>query len=436
MANDDSASAKAQKAKLQEQLQEAKDELTDYEYEHDIDQQQDALDKEQTAFEKSQQERIDALNAYLENREQVIYDSFENVKANTSVVATELTQIAQTHGVNISNVITSAWQQGSNAIASYGSTLSAQSSVFLGNLLTIQNGIYALSAEANNTANMLAYMFSTSANTLLSELQTSYDGISNVNTASQALKDSLINTLERGYNIDSITNGLSSIESSANSAASAVSKLNSALGGSSGSSSGSVTSDSNSSFNSNSNANKKQYVLTYTKYGLTQPLGTYATATEGYAAMNRIYKSDPERFGSAKFTLKKFAKGGIVAKGKNNPFDAIARSLGEDTMIAAKEGESVLTPAQTQNLQLLANKLDSIQSLQPVSFDASKLWTNLLPNIQKTTTDQAININLDKMVEVQGSLDSATMPQVEKAIQKGINSLGAKLNKQIRYGGT
>lgn len=40
------------------------------------------------------------------------------------------------------------------------------------------------------------------------------------------------------------------------------------------------------------------------------------------------------------------------------------------------------------------------------------------------------------MVEVQGSLDSATMPQVEKAIAKGINNLGVKLTKQLRYGGT
>ena len=205
ISNDDSAAAKAQKAKLQEQLDEARKDLADYEYDHDIEQRQDALNKEKDDYEKSQQQRIDSLNAYLENREQVISDSFESVKANTSTVADELTQIAQEHGVKISNTITSAWNQGSNAIASYGQTLSAQSSVFLGNLLTVQSGIYALSAEANNTANSLGYMFSTSANTLLSELQSSYNSVGNVNTASQALKDSLVNTLERGYNINSIT---------------------------------------------------------------------------------------------------------------------------------------------------------------------------------------------------------------------------------------
>ena len=249
ISNDDSAAAKAQKAKLQEQLDEARKDLADYEYDHDIEQRQDALNKEKDDYEKSQQQRIDSLNAYLENRDQVISDSFESVKANTSTVADELTQIAQEHGVKISDTITSAWNQGSNAIASYGQTLSAQSSVFLGNLLTVQNGIYALSAEANNTANSLGYMFSTSANTLLSELQSSYDSVGNVNTASQALKDSLVNTLERGYNINSITNGLSSIKSSANEAASAVRNLNSALSGSGGSGGSSGSSSKNTTTN-------------------------------------------------------------------------------------------------------------------------------------------------------------------------------------------
>ena len=214
ISNDDSAAAKAQKAKLQGQLDEARKDLADYEYDHDLERRQDALNKEKDDYEKSQQQRIDSLNAYLENREQVISDSFESVKANTSTVADELTQIAQEHGVKISNTITSAWNQGSNAISSYGQTLSAQSSVFLGNLLTVQSGIYALSAEANNTANSLGYMFSTSANTLLSELQSSYNSVGNVNTASQALKDSLVNTLERGYNINSITKGLNSLDDS------------------------------------------------------------------------------------------------------------------------------------------------------------------------------------------------------------------------------
>ena len=294
-------------------MNEAKKDLSEYEIDHSRDSQKDALNKEKEDYEKSQQQRIDSLNAYLENREQVISDSFESVKANTSTVADELTQIAQEHGVKISDTITSAWNQGSNAIASYGQTLSAQSSVFLGNLLTVQNGIYALSAEANNTANSLGYMFSTSANTLLSELQSSYDSVGNVNTASQALKDSLVNTLERGYNINSITKGLNSIADSASSAASSVRDLNNALSGGSGSSSSgsskkssSTTTTAKDPFESSSS---DRYNMVDTRYGRILEKGLTAETVE--RLKKGYYKTEWQK---NYITFMKAAKGGIVTK--------------------------------------------------------------------------------------------------------------------------
>ena len=441
LANDNSSSAKAQKAKLKNQLEEAKQDLTDYEYEQDIKNRQDALDKEQEAYEKSQQERIDALNAYLENRNQVISDSFETVKANTSVVADQLTQIAQTHGVNISNVITSAWAQGSNAIASYGNVLSAQSSVFLGNLLNVQSGIYALNVEANNTANALGYMFSTSASTLLSQLQSSYNSIGNVNITTQALRDSLVNTLERGYDVSSISNGLNSITDSANSATSAVNNLKNALGGSSSpntsssSSSGTSSKASSSANNALSNSNRKDYYV-YTQDG--SYVRSNLTATQAFTTLMDKRKTELAsitRLLPSKYEIGKYAQGGMVSKSKNNPLNSLAQLLGEDTMIAAKEGESVLTPEQTANLKALAENGENW--LKAVSIDTSRFFTNSAPlNISKIQTEQPINISVDKFVEVQGSIDSATMPQVNAAIKKSINDLGTKLNKQIRYGGT
>lgn len=472
ISNDDSTAAKAQKAKLQEQLDEARKDLADYEYDYDIEQRQDALNKEKDDYEKSQQQRIDSLNAYLENRDQVISDSFESVKANTSTVADELTQIAQEHGVKISNTITSAWNQGSNAIASYGQTLSAQSSVFLGNLLTVQNGIYALSAEANNTANSLGYMFSTSANTLLSELQSSYNSVGNVNTASQALKDSLVNTLERGYNINSITKGLNSIADSASSAASSVRDLNNALSGGSGGGSGSYASDSNNRAEDHYRIVDPRYKKSKeSKYILVDNLRDDAT-------LRKYMEKYRDQLHSGNLIIQRYAKGGIVTKEKDNPFNAIAQSVGEDTMIAAKEGESVLTKDQTKGIQSLAENISKPNRTDPITINGKtyykvtdydiplkKLdeqisqmkadgidtdsWLKSmtmnkhmfymdtdLPTIEKTTVQQPVNIQVGNMVEVQGSLDSATMPQVKKAIDQGINNLGVKLTKQLRYGGT
>lgn len=52
-----------------------------------------------------------------------------------------------------------------------------------------------------------------------------------------------------------------------------------------------------------------------------------------------------------RYTIQTNAKGSFIAKGKNSPFDKIAQSVGEDTMVAAKEGESVLIPEQTEYLK-------------------------------------------------------------------------------------
>ena len=472
ISNDDSTAAKAQKAKLQGQLDEARKDLADYEYDHDIKQRQDALNKEKDDYEKSQQQRIDSLNAYLENREQVISDSFESVKANTSTVADELTQIAQEHGVKISNTITSAWNQGSNAIASYGQTLSAQSSVFLGNLLTVQNGIYALSAEANNTANSLGYMFSTSANTLLRELQSSYDSVGNVNTASQALKDSLVNTLERGYNINSITKGLNSIADSASSAASSVRDLNNALSGSGGSGGSSGSSSKNTTTNTEDHyriVDPRYKKSKEAKYILVDNLRDDAT-------LRKYMEKYRDQLHSGNLIVQRYAKGGIVTKEKDNPFNAIAQSVGEDTMIAAKEGESVLTKDQTKGIQSLAENISKPNRTDPITIDGktyykvtdydiplkkldeqinqmkadgidTDAWLKSmtmnkhmfymdtdLPTIEKTTVHQPVNIQMDNLVNVEGNLDNVTLDQVQKVADKAVENFGKNVYRQMKYG--
>lgn len=61
--------------------------------------------------------------------------------------------------------------------------------------------------------------------------------------------------------------------------------------------------------------------------------------------------------------LLKYAKGGVVGKYKH-PLDAIANAVGEDHLIAAKEGERVLTRKQNENLEKLVNIPDYIIPLK------------------------------------------------------------------------
>lgn len=431
ISNDNSASARAQKAKLQEQLQEAKDDLADYEYTHSIDEQQNALDKEQEDYETAQQQRIDSLNAYLENREQVISDSFGIVKANTSIVAAEITQIAQEHGVKISDTITKAWSQGENAIASYGNTLSSSSSVFIAELMNVENGVYRISTQANATAASLGYMFSTSAANLLGQLDASYNSVGNVNTMTQTLHNSMVETLEKGYNISKVTSGLESIKNAADKATSAAKKLASALDATDGGSrSSKITSNDETTSNDSGSryriVDKRYKKSKESKYILVDNLRDDATLRK-YMDKYRNELSKGNLF------VMRYAKGGIISKYKNSPLNAIARSVGEDTMIAAKEGESVLTPDQTKGLIDLKPLLERMIQLPDYTSTATvkPSMDNFFSSIPSIQIDKIVGVDT-----VAGSLDSATMPQVEKAIQNGINNFGRKLTKQIRYGGT
>lgn len=238
MANDDSAATVAKRKQLEEQLAQARKELEEAEYDHSIEAQEEALNKQYEQYEEGRNAEIEALRASLEEKEQLIAESFEAVKQNANVIGQEIAAIAAEHGITVSNAIITSWQSGETAIASYGAVLSEQTSAFIGNLMGVEYEVYNLQAQANETANTLAWMFSTRADTLVGELASSYYSEQNLNYMTQALRDSLVRTLEGGYNISSITSALDSIAghligvaSAANSAANAISSVGAAQSG-------------------------------------------------------------------------------------------------------------------------------------------------------------------------------------------------------------
>ena len=229
MQNDNTAATTAKRKRLEEQLAEAKKALSEEEYQHSIDQQKDALNKNYEAFEEERNKEIEALKLTLEDKELLISNSLETVKANAALVGEQIAMIAQEHGVIVSDAVISSWKSGENAIASYGEVLSAGTSAFIGNIMDVQNYVYGLQTQANSTADSLAWMFSTRADNLVNELTSSYYSEANLNAMTGTLQNSLINTLERGYNINSITSALSSIASGADSVANAANRAAQAL---------------------------------------------------------------------------------------------------------------------------------------------------------------------------------------------------------------
>ncbi len=225
MANDNSQAATAKKKILQQQLAEAKADLEEAEYEHSVQVSENALNAQYEQYEKSRNDEIDALRESLNDKEAILFASFETVKANASLVGQEIATIAAEHGITVSNALISSWQSGENAIASYGSVLSQGTSTFIGNIMGVENEVWNLQAQANKTADTLAWMFATKADKLVNELATSYYAEENLLNMTNALQQSLVNALEGGYDVSGIVNDIDSITSAAENAKAALDAL-------------------------------------------------------------------------------------------------------------------------------------------------------------------------------------------------------------------
>lgn len=415
MQNDDTAATVAKRKKLEEELSKAKQDLADYEYEHSIDVQKDALDQQYEDFETEKNAEIEALKATLEDREAVISASFENVKNNANLIGAEIGLIAETHGAIVSNSLVSSWTSGENAIASYGETLSVGTSNFLLNMGNMVQGVYGLQSQSDATAVSLANMYNTSSANLQSELLSSYYSVANLNAVTQTLNDSLINTLNRGYDVSSIVNSLNSVGNAASSAANQVAGLMSALSGSGNTGGYTYTNK-----YQNDSENKNGIVTVYDSNGNIVAVTTRENAEKNYGATN-------------KYAIKKYAKGGIVTKDDNNPLNNIAKAVGEDTLIAAKEGEVVLKPSEADALLKLAPNIEAFNNYIP------KLIPDInMPSIPTYTTNNqqpSVQIHYDNLVQVQGDVNNSNIRQMEQIVDNAITKQFNQFNSSLRKAG-
>lgn len=398
MQGDDTASTIAKRKKLEEELANAKKELEEQEYSHSIETQQDALDQQLEDFKVSKNAEIEALQQYLENQEQVIFDAFEIIKQNTETVASSISLIAQDHGYQVSNTLTSSWAAGENAITSYNQAITDASSIFAQNLTIMQNAEWSLQQQANATAMSVASVYTASAQNLLNELTTSYVAESNLKTMTDALRDSLITCLDRGYNIGSLITQLHGVADAASSAASSVNNLMNAFSGT-GSSGTYQYGTGNTVYYYDSNGQKH-----ITSKSQAENAGYTAPTSDRQDLLKK----------KAKKTSKK-AKGGLITKKSAGSFDSIAKSIGEDHMIAVKDNETVLTPVQTQGWLKLIDNLDAYnKSLQP---DIIK------PNIPKNSNipNSTVTLNYDHLIEVQGDVNNSNIKDIENAVINSVN---------------
>lgn len=396
MQGDDTASTIAKRKKLEEELANAKKEREEQEYSHSIEAQQDALDQQLEDFKESKNAEIEALQQYLENQEQVIFDAFEIIKQNTETVASSISLIAQDHGYQVSDTLTSSWYAGENAITSYNQAITDASSIFAQNLTTMQSAEWSLQQQANATAMSVASVYTASAQNLLNELTNSYVAESNLKTMTDALRDSLVTCLDRGYNIGNLVTQLHGVADAANSAASAVSNLMNAFAGA-------------------GSGGTYQYgtgntVYYYDNNGQKHVTSKSQAEKAGYTAPT---SDRPELF---KKTSKK-AKGGLITNKSAGSFDPIAELVGEDHMIAVKDNETVLTPVQTQGWLDLIDNLDAYnKALQP-----NIIKPNISNIIPKNSSSSTITLNYDHLIEVQGDVNNSNIRDIENAVSNSVN---------------
>ena len=119
---DKSASAIAQRKKLEAELAEANADLQDSYYDRSVENQQGALDKELDNFKNEKEEEIEKLEKWLEDVEAVVKESLGIVKDNAEEIGNTLISKAEEYNLTVSDAILSPWEDGSMAISDYQNT--------------------------------------------------------------------------------------------------------------------------------------------------------------------------------------------------------------------------------------------------------------------------------------------------------------------------
>ncbi len=384
MRNDDTAASVAKRKLLEEELAEAKKELEEVQYDHSIEEQENALNQELENYEEERNAEIERLQASLEEKEQLIAASFETVKQNADLIGQEIARIASEHGITVSNAIISSWQSGEMAIASYGAVLSEQTSAFIGNLMNVEYEVYNLQYQANETANTLAWMFSTRADSLVAELASSYYSEQNLNYMTQALRDSLVKTLESGYNINGLASALDNIAGRLNNVASAAHNA----------------------------ANSIQSVSTAQQKSNTSEVKYYNTNT---TKLPETVKTDIKTY-TPKYIF--YANGTRHAKGGLRIINEEGRELtlpklSSGNYAIGSEGDQILTKAQTDNIYEWAKSapadfMANLSSLSPSmwSWNLPGLpagQSNAIPNYADRSPN--VNVHYDSLVTINGDVN-------------------------------
>lgn len=105
----------AQRLQLEKDLADAQKDLYDTQYDHNIEQQKNALNDAYDAYEKEKNDEMDELDSNLEAQEKAIKKYLSEVKANYKTAYNVLTKYGDEYNVTAIEDLTTPWESGSNA---------------------------------------------------------------------------------------------------------------------------------------------------------------------------------------------------------------------------------------------------------------------------------------------------------------------------------
>lgn len=442
LADDNSLAAAAKRAKLEEELRNAREDLAEQEYAHSVEVQQEALDEQLENYRETRELEIETLQESLENEEQIIQESFDRVKENTALIGSEILTMAQSLNITMSEEITAPWQSGENAIASYSSLMNIESSNFIMRLNEVENSEWRLQEQANNSSVAIADMFANQSDNLVAQteaanaqfrqeeadaqnasaaianafgqradslvqtIEDARNSTANLTNMSNALADSLSNSIDGSYSGASAASALESIADAArdvgNAASEAVGKV-------------------------------RELIEAQSEYSRKSDDSSHVTTVYGGPDAGKTASWKWDKNGQIQITSgvrNHYAQG---TKGVSRSQLAWTQEDGPEAIINPSDG-SILTPLQRGSAVLPADQTSNIW--QWSRFDPETFAKQLALNVPKTGSNvQANTLQIGNLVNVSGNVnDTMEMMQIAATtasakIKQSFNQLSNGLNK-------
>lgn len=106
---DTSAEGTKNRLELEEELAEAKRDLEDYQHDYSIDQQKDALDREERRFEEYINGQIDEIDRYLDKTGEITAEAIRLINERSEALFNDLIQYNRAYGDSLDKTVLDAW---------------------------------------------------------------------------------------------------------------------------------------------------------------------------------------------------------------------------------------------------------------------------------------------------------------------------------------